>query len=199
MGASWRSRSGGTLKAGATSNAVEYMAMRKTILLFAFALALGAQSAQPPLEDGYVRRAPEPAHGQAPGMKVTELARTGRTFEVTMRKGDEVAAGLTEFAEQNHIKVAHFTAVGAIDSGVLGWFDPEKRAYKKIVINQEAEVVSLSGNIALQNGKPFVHAHCVVALSDGSTRGGHLIEGHVSLAMQVFVVDASDSSEAAQK
>jgi len=199
MGASWRSRSGGTLKAGATSNAIEYMAMRKTILLFAFALALGAQSAQPPLEDGYVRRAPEPGHGQAPGMKVTELARTGRTFEVTMRKGDEVAAGLTEFAEQNHIKVAHFTAVGAIDSGVLGWFDPDKRAYKKIVINQEAEVVSLSGNIALQNGKPFVHAHCVVALSDGSTRGGHLIEGHVSLAMQVFVVDASDSSEAAQK
>jgi len=109
-----------------------------------------------------------------------------------MRKGDEVAAGLTEFAEQNHIKVAHFTAVGAIDSGVLGWFDPDKRAYKKILINQEAEVVSLSGNIALQNGKPFVHAHCVVALSDGSTRGGHSIEGHVSLAMQVFVVDASE-------
>ncbi len=132
-------------------------------------------------------------------MKVTELARTGRTFEVTMRKGDEVAAGLTEFAEQNHIKVAHFTAVGAIDSGVLGWFDPDKRAYKKILINQEAEVVSLSGNIALQNGKPFVHAHCVVALSDGSTKGGHLIEGHVSLAMQVFVVDASDGVEAAQK
>ena len=192
MGASWRSRSGGTLKAGATSNAIEYMAMRKTILLFALALPLGAQAPQPPLEDGYVRRAPEAAHGQAPGMKVTELARTGRTFEVTMRKGDEVAAGLTEFAEQNHIKVAHFTAVGAIDSGVLGWFDPDKRAYKKIVINQEAEVVSLSGNIALQNGKPFVHAHCVVALSDGSTRGGHLIEGHVSLAMQVFVVDASE-------
>jgi predicted DNA-binding protein with PD1-like motif len=44
----------------------------------------------------------------------------------------------------------------------------------------------------LQNSKPFVHAHCVVALSDGSTRGGHLIEGHVSLAMQVFVVDASE-------
>ena len=131
-----------------------------------------------------------PAHGTAPGMKVTELAKTGRTFEVTMRRGDEVIAGLTEFARQNHVKVAHFTAVGAIDSGVLGWFDPDKRAYKRIEINQEAEVVSLAGNIAIQNGSPYVHAHCVVALSDGSTRGGHLLEGHVSLAMQIFVVDS---------
>ncbi len=128
-------------------------------------------------------------------MKITELARTGRTFEVTMRKGDEVLAGLTEFAEQNHITVAHFTAVGAIDSGVLGWFDPDKRAYKKIIVNQEAEMLSLAGNISLQDGKPFVHAHCVVGLSDGSTKGGHLIEGHVSLAMQIFVVDSSEAQK----
>jgi len=173
--------------------------MRKRILsavLTALVLPLAAQSPQPPpLEDGYIRRAPAPAHGQAPGMKITELARSGRAFEVTMRKGDEVLAGLTEFAEQNHIKIAHFTAVGAIDSGVLGWFDPDKRAYKKIIVNQEAEMLSLAGNISLQDGKPFVHAHCVVGLSDGSTKGGHLIEGHVSLAMQIFVVDSSDTQK----
>jgi predicted DNA-binding protein with PD1-like motif len=165
--------------------------MRTTQLLLLTGLAslLMAQST-PPLEEGYVRRAPAPEHGKAPGMKVTELAKTGRTFQVTMQRGDEVLSGLTEFAEKNHIATAHFTAVGAIDSGVLGWFDPNKRAYKKIEIQQEAEVVSLSGNITVQNGKPFVHAHCVVAFSDGRTQGGHLIEGHVSLAMQVFVVDA---------
>jgi len=170
------------------------MGKRTSVAAFiALALPLCAQSPQqPPLEDGYVRRAAPSGHGQAPGMKVTELPRSGRTFFVTMRKGDEVAAGLTEFAEQNHIKSAHFTAVGAIDSGVLGWFDMDKRAYKKIVINQEVEVLSLAGNITLENGKPFVHAHCVVGLGDGSTKGGHLIEGHVSLSMQVMVVDASE-------
>jgi len=175
------------------------MTMRRTIFVFVLALPMVAQTAQPPVEDGYVRREAAPTHGQAPGMKVTELPRTGRTFFVTMKKGDEIVAGLTEFAEQNHIKTAHFTAVGALDSGVLGWFDPDKRAYKKIVINQEAEILSLSGNIQLQNGKPFVHAHGVVGLSDGSTKGGHLVEGHVSLALQVFVVDASDAAESAQK
>ena len=169
--------------------------MRKTILAFALAVPMAAQGPQSAVDDGYVRRAEPATHGQAPGMKVTELPRTGRTFFVTMRKGDEIVSGLTEFAEQNHIKTAHFTAVGALDSGVLGWFDPDKRAYKKIPVNQEAEILSLAGNIQLQNGKPFVHAHAVVGLSDGSTRGGHLVEGHVSLALQVFVVDASDAGQ----
>ena len=180
-------------------DAIEYMAMGRMILVVTLALPMVAQTAQAPVEEGYVRREAGPSHGQAPGMKVAELPRTGRTFFVTMRKGDEIVSGLTEFAEQNHIKVAHFTAIGALDSGVLGWFDPDKRAYKKIVINQEAEILSLAGNIQIQNGKPFVHAHCVVGLSDGSTKGGHMVEGHVSLALQVFVVDASDGAEAGQK
>jgi predicted DNA-binding protein with PD1-like motif len=162
------------------------------------ACGLAAQSPAP-IEDGYVRRVPVTARGLAPGMKSKALANTGRAFQVTMRKGDEIAAGLTEFAEQNHIKLAHFTGVGAIDAGVLGWFDPAKRAYKKIVIDQEAEVVAFTGNIALENGKPFVHAHCVVALSDGATKGGHLVEGHVSLEMQIFVTDDSDADQPAQK
>jgi len=155
---------------------------------------LGAQA--PPVEDGYIRRMPDTARGLAPGMQVKQFANTGRTFEVTMRKGDEVAAGLIEFAEQNHLKAAHFTGVGAFGSAVLGWFDPDKRAYKKIAVDQEAEVVSFAGNITMQNGKPSLHAHCVVALSDGSTKGGHFIEGHVSLAMQVFVVDSDVPEEA---
>jgi predicted DNA-binding protein with PD1-like motif len=173
---------------------------RKIVVVGLAAAALSAQApSTAPVEDGYVRRALITARGLAPSMKVKTLAQTGRSFEVTMRKGDEIAAGLTEFAEQNHIKLAHFTGVGAIDSGLFGWFDPQKRAYKKIVVDQEAEVVAFAGNIAVENGKPFVHAHCVVALPDGSTKGGHLIEGHVSLEMQIFVTDDSEAEEAGKK
>jgi predicted DNA-binding protein with PD1-like motif len=66
-------------------------------------------------------------------MKVTDLGTGGRTFHVTMAKGDDVMAGLTEFAEKYHIKNGHFTALGALDRGVFGWTDvngagPEKPA-----------------------------------------------------------------------
>ena len=124
-------------------------------------------------------------------MVVKQAANTGRTFEITMRRGDEAINGLTEFAEMNHVKLAHLTGIGAFDSAVLGWSDPEKRAYKKIVINQEVEIVSLTGNITTgQDGKPSLHVHCVVGFPDGSTKAGHLLEGHVSLTLQAFVVDS---------
>ena len=143
----------------------------------------------PTLPEGHVARKEVTARGLAPGMKVTELATTGRTFHVHFSKGDEVASGLTEFAERNHVTAAHFTAVGAFDSALLGWTDPEKRAFKKVEINQEAEVVAFAGDITQVNGKPNVHAHAVVAFADGSTKGGHFIEGHVSIVMDVYVVD----------
>jgi predicted DNA-binding protein with PD1-like motif len=88
-------------------------------------------------------------------------------------------AGLTEFAENNQLKGSHFTAIGAFHEALFGWFDGEKKAYKKIPITQQVEVISLVGDIGLIDGKPAVHAHGVVGLPDGTTRGGHLISATV--------------------
>jgi hypothetical protein len=156
------------------------------------AICAGSLLAQQPaaLPEGYIRGV-ELKPGMAPKAKVIELKSTGRRFEIVMSKGDAIIAGLTEFAEKNHIGMAHFTAVGAVDKATLGWFDPEKRAYKKIEINQEVEIVNLTGNITTgNNGKPGAHAHMTVALPDGSVRAGHLFEGYISLTLQCFVDDA---------
>jgi len=129
--------------------------------------------------------------GIAPGLKVTDLGRaSSRTYRVNMVKGDEVISGLLEFAEKNHIKNGHFTGLGAIDKATLRWSDPVNKASKTTEINEEAEVVSLVGSIATDNdGRPAVHAHTVVALSDGSTRGGHLMSAQVSIMAEVFVTE----------
>jgi len=121
-------------------------------------------------------------------MVVKDLGPAEHTFEVDMRKGDEVNSGLCDFFTKTHLTSAHLTALGAFNSVVLGWYDPDKRFYKKIVINQEVEITSFVGSIQMQNGKPYLHAHVVVALPDGTTRGGHFIEGHVSLEFEGFVV-----------
>jgi uncharacterized protein len=172
--------------------------MKRILLVILGAGMAIAQAPAPPqpLPDGYVGRKEITARGLAPAMKVKDLGATGHTYEVTFGKGDEVASGLTEFAEKNHITAGHFTGVGAFSSALLGWTDPDKRAFKKVEINQEAEVLSFVGSISMLNGKPYVHAHVVVGLPDGSTKGGHFLEGHVSIVMEVFV---TDNSEAATK
>jgi predicted DNA-binding protein with PD1-like motif len=156
-------------------------------------LTVGAALAQTQaLPDGYVVRREITERGLAPAMKVKDLGPSGHTYQVTFGKGDEVASGLTEFAEKNHITAGHFTGVGALSSALLGWTNPDLRAFKKLEIDQEAEVLSFAGSISMRNGKPYVHAHAVLGLPDGSTRGGHFLEGHVSIVMEVYVTDNSE-------
>src|SRR3984893_4099652 len=76
--------------------------------------------------EGYVQRGLRPGKGLAPGMKVSDLGKSTRTYRVNMTKGDEIMSGLTEFAEKYHIRNAHFTAIGAINKGVFGWTDVER-------------------------------------------------------------------------
>jgi predicted DNA-binding protein with PD1-like motif len=64
--------------------------------------------------------------------------------------------------------------------------------FKKISINGQVEVTSMIGDIALYQGKPVVHTHMVVGTSDGTTRGGHVLNAYVSPTLEVMVtVDPS--------
>jgi predicted DNA-binding protein with PD1-like motif len=179
--------------------------MKTGLFLFRTAAALIAtsllhaqqppQQPAPPLPDGYMPLAFTP-HGAAPGMKVEEFSAGPRTFKISLRKGDEIMTALTEFAQKNHLRDCHFTGIGAIDSGMFGWYDPDKKADKKIVIDSEAEIVSLIGSITYNaQGKPNVHAHISVAFGDGSLKGGHLFEARISLVGQIYATDAGPSAE----
>jgi uncharacterized protein len=147
---------------------------------------LYAQRPETPVPEGYVGRT-TPKEGLAPKVKVTEFAKTGRQFEVVFSKGDEVISGLTDLAAKYHLGTSHFTAIGAVDKATLGWSDPVTHFYKKNEINQEVEIIAFTGNIVTTNGKPYVHAHMVVGLPDGTTRGGHVIDATISLTMQLFL------------
>lgn len=129
------------------------------------------------------------ATGMAPGMKVKLLSANSnrKTYAVIFSKDDEAFSGLTDFARQYHVTAAHFTAIGALESARLAWFDPTRKMYKQISIDSQVEVLSMIGDIALYKGKPAVHTHMVVGLPDGSTRGGHVLEAHVRPTLEVIV------------
>jgi predicted DNA-binding protein with PD1-like motif len=152
---------------------------------------------QQPTPEGYVPRGTRPGKGLAPGMKVTDLGKSARTFRVNFVKGDEIMSGMTEFAEKYHIKNGHFTAIGAINKAIFGWTDVERGVgQKKIELNQEAEIVALLGSISTDNqGRTNVHGHGAVALSDGSVKGGHWWEAHVSIIAEVFVTEEEGAPE----
>ena len=113
-----------------------------------------------------------------------------KTFAIVFDTGDEVVAGLTNFAKQHGLADSHFTAIGAFSEVVLGYFEWERKQYRRIPIREQVEVVSLIGDIALADGEPKVHAHVVVGKSDGSAHGGHLLEAQVRPTLEVVLVES---------
>jgi predicted DNA-binding protein with PD1-like motif len=117
-------------------------------------------------------------------------AHGGKTFAVIFEKGDEVMAGLEQFAQDQGLGASHFTAIGAFSAVTLGYFDRQRRDYQKIPIREQVEVLSLLGDVALKDGKPQVHAHVVVGKADGTAHGGHLLDARVWPTLEVILTES---------
>src|SRR5262245_49516780 len=163
-------------------------------LVFAIASACAPTTAFSQETPGYVTPAQSvQKRGTAPGMKVQLIGSANgmKQYAVIFSKGDEAFSGLMDFAEKYHVTSGHFTAIGALSSAVLAWFDPQKKMYKENPFNEQLEVASMIGDFALYKGKPALHSHMVVGHRDGTASGGHVIEAIVSPTLEVFVtVDA---------
>jgi predicted DNA-binding protein with PD1-like motif len=82
--------------------------------------------------------------------------------------------GLLKFANKHKLVAGHLTGIGAISDAVIGYFDPHTKTYLRNHEAGQAEVLSLTGNLTLDDNQPFFHVHVALGRRDGSARGGHL-------------------------
>ena len=111
------------------------------------------------------------------------------TYIVVCDPGDEAVSVLTQFARAERLEAAQIIAVGAFERATVGWFDREARDYRRIVVDEQCELLSLVGDVAEGQDGPIVHVHAVLGLSDGTTRGGHLLEGRVFPTLEAIVTE----------
>ena len=125
-------------------------------------------------------------------MKSKLVAQYGgeRTFVLILDPGDEAFAAISKFAEEERLSAASLTALGAFSKATVGWFDLAAKSYRKIPVDRQCEVLSALGDIAIDDkGKPSLHMHVVLGLCDGTTRGGHLLDGAVQPTLEVTLIE----------
>jgi len=146
-------------------------------------------AAAQPVPDGYVRN-PSVEPGLAPNMAVEESVSVARSYEVRFSAGDEILSGLTDLARDRGIAAAQITGLGGLSTALLAFGDPSigSFVFKLIPIDEKSELVSLDGTVSMRGDEPYVHLHAVVALSDGTTRGGHVLKLNVDPVAEVTIL-----------
>ena len=97
--------------------------------------------------------------GKQPRAAVVSEQGHAKTYLLVFEKGDEFMSGLLEFTKRHRLVGGQFTAIGAVSDAVLGFFDRKKKDYRRIPLTEQAEVVSLTGNVALREGDVPARPH----------------------------------------
>jgi hypothetical protein len=68
-------------------------------------------------------------------------------------------------------------------------FDHMAKDSRRIPVEEQCEVRSLIGDVAEDRDGPSLNVRVVLGLSDGTTLGGHLIEGRMFPTLEVVVTE----------
>jgi uncharacterized protein len=124
-------------------------------------------------------------------MDFKSVNETPKTFVLVFNTNDELAQGLQRFASEQKLASASFKAIGALSSVKLGWLNWETKQYEPSVsLDEQVELLSLIGDVALKDGEPQVHAHAVVGKRDGTAHGGHLLQAHVRPTCELVLTES---------
>lgn len=124
-------------------------------------------------------------------MRSRRVAENPKTLVVILDTGDEILAALKSVAAVEHLAASSFQAIGALSAVELGWFNWTTKKYETAVnLQEQVELLSLIGDIALKDGEPQVHAHLVIGRQDGSAHGGHLLSATVRPTCEIVITES---------
>jgi uncharacterized protein len=124
-------------------------------------------------------------------VRYKQIANDPKTFAFVMETGDRLVEQLKGVAKAKRFRASSFKAIGALSHVQLGWFNWETKQYETAIeLEEQVELLSLIGDISLQDGIPEVHAHLTVGRRDGSVYGGHLLEAIVRPTCELILTES---------
>ena len=111
----------------------------------------------------------------------------GDMYMLRIDCGEEILQSLKQMCEQEGIRLAQVSAIGAVDHAIVGVFDLLEKRYHQEETNEFMEIASLSGSVTGMNGQPYIHLHVTMADQKHILHGGHAIELRVGATCEMFV------------
>ena len=113
--------------------------------------------------------------------------KAGKRFMGRLRHGADLLEELTAVCQKHGIKLGRIEGLGAVRKACIAFYDQQAREYQTVTIDRPLEILKLIGNVSLNEGDTFVHAHVTLGDSRGNARGGHLAPGTVVFACEYII------------
>ena len=114
-------------------------------------------------------------------------SRVKSTFIGQLPYGADLYDGLTRIVRKENIRLGRIQGIGATTYAKVAYYDQNTKVFNPLEFPGGMEILSLSGNVSIRDGKPFVHAHLVLGDPQGKVFGGHLLPGTILFACEVFI------------
>jgi len=121
--------------------------------------------------------------------------KTENGYIIRLIKDEKIVEALTDFCAKENTRSGVFYGIGAVQEAELGFYYLNKKEYKFKKLDRPQEIVSLTGNVALIENKPFLHIHTVLANDDFVCSGGHLKEAVVGATCEIYLFTFKDAME----
>ena len=108
-------------------------------------------------------------------------------YIIRINKGENVMEFLTNWCEEKGIHSGVLSGIGAVEFASCGYYNLEEKKYYFTQYNTMLEVLSMTGNVAIKEGKPFLHVHAVFSGEDNKAFGGHVEEMRVGVVLEVVL------------
>lgn len=115
------------------------------------------------------------------------IAHNEDRYVLSLARGEELFETLRAWAVREDLSGVVFTGIGAADRLDLAYYDLTKKTYERHPIEEEVEILSLIGNIAILNGETALHIHGTFGRRDLSAFGGHLFGLRISGACELHL------------
>ncbi len=128
-----------------------------------------------------------------PEMKDTEVSimeykKYGDTVYIRADKGDEIISAIKDVCKKEQILSAVYSGIGGCSSAEIQTFLPESGTFETKTISGMLELVSLTGNIILdENGELYHHTHANFSYKEGEKHT--MAAGHIKSITVLYTAE----------
>lgn len=115
------------------------------------------------------------------------IVRNDTFLVLNLEPKEELHETLLNFCDAEGIIGGTFTGLGACSSASLAYYNLKSKSYEQHEIVEDLEILSLTGNIGMLDGKSMLHVHGVFGRRGLSTLGGHIFKLRVSGACEIHL------------